>query len=244
MPYRSFCITVRPTDGLCKKREEMFIKWASLQTGAYGVIEKEGAERHLHLQLFFQEGREKGDVNKQITRIFERMPVGPNEIRVLRKGTRIAYNMDWCDQYLQKQEGSEVVIDNVPPDTALFFPSREEQERVKASSQAIDQQFHDLSVKYQDWMTDNGSYLCEVGCKIFLNDMMFIRKKMKVVKDPKIFNQTARALYHYVGECDTFCIDLSGAEKHDYEAITQLNDAFLETQRVPGSPFTDSGIGN
>ena len=111
---RSFCITIRPKAGICDERIQQYVKWASKQDGAYGVVEGTGVERHLHLQLFFRNPRTKGDVNIRVVEIFNRLGAEANEVKVLRSGTRFAYNMDWIETYLQKTTDPCVAIDMIP----------------------------------------------------------------------------------------------------------------------------------
>lgn len=197
---KTFCVTVRPKLGICDKRVKMYHDWAMKQDGCYGVLEGEGIERHLHLQLFFKEPRTKGDVNKAIQRIYERLDVEPNEIRVLRQGTKFAYDMNFIETYLQKDDDSVVVCDKIPDDTRSYFPTEEQQARIRSASSATDKYYYDLSVKCSDFIKDK--YVCGLQdiCQVqhYFGWAMYKERNMRVISDPRILGRTIRSLYRYM----------------------------------------------
>lgn len=205
--HKSWCVTIRPVAGICDARIALYKKWALRQAGAYGVLEGLGETRHLHLQLFFEEPRSKGDVNKAIQRIFERLETQPNEIRVLRRGTRIAYNLDFIETYLQKEEGREVVVDNVPEKPDDYFPTDEEQERVKRVSTAVDAYMAGLNEKLLVFLQDkyHTDMVFEAGVRHFLGDAMYCSRTMRVIRDPRILQSTVTALTRY-GSKDEYAL--------------------------------------
>lgn len=200
---RSFCITIRPRAGICDERIQQYVKWASKQDGAYGALEGDGTERHLHMQLFFRKPRTKGDVNIRVVEIFNRLPVEDGEVRVLRSGTRFAYNMDWIEGYLQKGDRT-VVIDNVPDDVLAYFPTEEEQERIKDQKKAVDDYFHEHSVKCRDFVKLTyecpNDYISKEQVQHYYGWAMYKAKVMKCITDPRILARYVTTLYRYL--CD------------------------------------------
>ncbi|WP_445775531.1 hypothetical protein [Shewanella sp.] len=197
--FKSWCVTVRPRQGLKDDRLDLFLKWAEKQEGAYGVCEGEGESKHLHLQIFCEE-RFKGDINRAVERIFKRLSYEDDELKVLRRGTRIAYNNDWMDCYLQKEEEVDVVINNVPENTSDYYPTEEEQDKVKNKSNAVDQYFHSLKEDLEAWKEKEYSGVVWVDVwlvKEFIADKMYKEKTYKVIQDPKKISALCISLQRY-----------------------------------------------
>ena len=196
--YRAWAITIRPRNGISDERVSDYIDWIEKSpkvAGSYGVCEKLAEERHLHLAVFFTEGRRKGDVNKQIERIFQRRVVEDGELKVLRSGTRIMYNDDFMKKYLDKNDDTEVVVNNVPPDTQEYYPTDEEQEAVKSQKNAVDQFFHSLNVKFSSWRGDRCNDIQMV--RWWFGFAMYDEKSIRVITDTRKLNQIIDCLYKY-----------------------------------------------
>lgn len=196
--YRSYCCTVRPRNGICDDRLKLYKIWAEKQLGCYGVIEGQDETRHLHMQVWLENPRERGDVNTALVRIFKRLDYEDNELKVLRRGTRIAYNDGFVDSYLDK--GGTVVFDNKPENTSEFYPTIEEQERVQNRSHAVDPYFHDLDEEYIKWGQEEeiSDFLWYEDFAIqFLAYKMFEARTMKVVRDRKQRRQLGICLAAY-----------------------------------------------
>ncbi|AXQ65297.1 MAG: hypothetical protein [Circular genetic element sp.] len=196
--YRAWAITIRPRNGICDERVSDYINWIEKSpkiVGAYGVCEKLAEERHLHLAVFLSEGRRKGDVNKQIERIFQKRSVEDGELKVLRSGTRIMYNDDFVKKYLDKNDATQVVINDVPADTIEYYPTAEEQEGVKAQKNATDQYFHSLLTKFDAWL--NGRMNDPQMVRWWFGFAMYEEKSIRVITDTRKLNQIIDALYKY-----------------------------------------------
>lgn len=196
--YRAWAITIRPRNGISDERVSDYINWIEKSpkiVGAYGVLEKLAEERHLHLAVFFDEGRRKGDVNKQAERIFQKRSVEDGELKVLRSGTRIIYSDDFVKNYLDKNDDTEVVINNVPCDAVDYYPSADEQAGAKAQKNACDQYFHSLSVKFDAWLGERCND--EQMVRWWFGFAMFEEKSIRVITDTKKLNQIISALYKY-----------------------------------------------
>lgn len=208
--YRAWAITIRPRNGICDERVSDYIDWIEKSpkiAGAYGVCEKLAEERHLHLAVFFSEGRRKGDVNKQVERIFQRRSVEDGEIKVLRSGTRIMYNDDFVKKYLDKNDDTQVVINAVPSDTIEYYPTAEEQEEVRSQKNAVDQYFHSLCCKYTEW---RGERMNDIQvCRWWFGVAMYEDKTIRVITDTRKLNQIIEALYRYSTGNGTCLVDVS-----------------------------------
>lgn len=196
--YKAWAITVRPRNGISDERVSDYKDWIEKSPkidGAYGVLEKLAEERHLHLAVFFSEGRRKGDVNKQIERIFLKRPVEDGELKVLRSGTKIMYSDDFIKNYLDKNDETQVVINVVPQDTLAYYPTPEEQEAVKSQSRAVDQYFHSINEKYTSWLGDRMNDIQMV--KWWMGIAMYEDKTIRVITDPRKLGQIIESLYRY-----------------------------------------------
>lgn len=196
--YRSYCATIRPLNGISDERLQLYINWAKKQLGCYCVIEEEGEARHLHLQVWLETPRARGDINIALERIFKKHDYEDKELKVLRRGTRIAYNDGFVDSYLDK--GGIIVFNNKPENTSEFYPTIEEQERVQNRSHAVDPYFHDLNEEYIKWGEEENvtAFLGWDTLAIeFIAYKMFELKTMRIVKDKKQRRQLGVCLAAY-----------------------------------------------
>ena len=103
--YKSWTFTIRPRDGFPKTLDHKVVDWAKKQDGAFLTYEKADVERHIHGQIWC-EPRDKGTVNKSLERIcVNNIPEWDTAQNiVLRRGTKIAYNNDFVENYLAKED--------------------------------------------------------------------------------------------------------------------------------------------
>lgn len=200
--FQAFAITVRPQNGFQEETEKAFLKWFEKQHGAFAVIEKEGVERHLHAQLFYETPKSKGDINKQLNRICSRTipDWSPAEERVLKRGTKIAYNDDYMDEYLAKEDN--IIFNNPPENTKEYYPSEEEQQKVKASSNAVDKRYHAWSVDFKEskfWQGEDWLPALADTAK-FLAYQMFVSKKYPIITEHRKKVEYTKNLHMYVCE--------------------------------------------
>ncbi len=203
--FRSFAFTVRPSNGVEYNGDlEKSIILYLLKYQGFLVSEKEGHERHLHGQIFFEKPKRKFDINRQLNLICQRTIPEWNldQQRVLHSGTKVAYSDDWFCQYTNKEVESELIYSDMPSSTQEYYPSLEEQNRVMAKSQAVDKTFHHLKEMYDDdpiirnnIQVSNPS---ERQVREWLYLQMFVKKTIRVIEDRRRFNQRASAFYHYL----------------------------------------------
>lgn len=217
--YQSFAITVRPRGGVPQngEYEKRFLKWLSKIDYAVCVAEMSDARRHLHAQIWHNDPRPKSSIAKTIERISAAtIPDWDAAQRVVqfgkkgdknhKGGLRIAYN-DWYNQYLlhnpDKDEPAQedILVNRPPEDTTDFYPSQEEQEKVKNKARAVDYKYHALAERYAEWCEYKE---CEQEPVTYekvayaLTYSMFKAKSMCVLKDTKTMRNTCQNLTWYL----------------------------------------------
>jgi len=200
--FRSFCITVRPRDGINNDTVEEIHKWLSRHPNfAFAVLEMEGECRHLHAQLWYDDPKNKGDIQKALTRICERTipDWDAKQKKVMAGGTKVAIN-DWYLHYLTnndlKIDDPNILIDKPPNISSPYYPSDEEQEKVKTMARAVDPRFAKLEMDYKEKYPDTPVTLKSVAS--FLSDAMFISRTIKVIVHQRDRTALCSALYAYI----------------------------------------------
>lgn len=196
--YKSYAVTLSTVEDIENELQSRIVKWLKKQDYSYGVIEhdKQGV-RHAHFQVWYDEaGREKGTITKPLKKIIEQYaPLSKPHIAIK---VKIAYNDDWLTEYLQK-DIIELLIDNVPTGTDQYYPSLEEQEKVKNQSNAVDQRFHRYAVDFDEWWTKPEEVaINKQDVARFILDMMFRKKKYPVIIDKKNRVNLVTSLYMYI----------------------------------------------
>lgn len=199
--YRSYCFTVRPTNGLTTKLEEALLKWLQRYEG-FLCYEMEEVARHAHGVIYLNNPRSKGDVNKSLESICAREVPDWNASQnmVLRRGTKICYNDDFISEYLGKEDN--VLYNNIPEDTSLFYPPPEEQLRVQEQSKAVDKRFYqyeyDFNQSNYKKVLDRNPRFSQQIVASFLEDMMFNTRIYPVIICPRRRKEVCKALHLYL----------------------------------------------
>ena len=196
------------------------------------VTEMESSAKHAHIQLWFDEPKRKGDIKKQIERICSRTIEDWSEAekRVLAQGVKIGYS-DWYIDYLLmndlKSDDPCVLVDNPPPtDTFKYYPTEEEQEKVQAQSNAVDQQMFKLEQMYLDGCCEPGEItLQSVGN--FLSDQMFCKRTIMTVRQPRDRHALCKTLHAYMNKTVNSCLFIPEPKTH-----VGMNEK-LETLNLP-----------
>lgn len=196
---RSFAFTVRPISGVApdsdleKSFRKLFIKYPG-----FLVAEKSDIERHLHGQLFFQNPRTKSDFNRDFpVKLCKKHLIdwSPQQERVLKMGTKIAYSNDFYTEYTNKGD-SELLEDNFPPDATDFYASQDEQDKIKARANAKDAKYHHLAELYQN--SENSCVPTYENVAKWLYSAMFVEKTIKCVEDKRKLFQVVNTLTEYL----------------------------------------------
>ena len=199
--FKSFAITVRPTNGLHGDYAEAVEKYIRKQKYFLYNYEKEAEARHIHAQIFFDEPVRKSSIQTALKRIAEKHDKDYSVAarKVLVSGVKIAYSDNFMDNYITKD--GEIAMENYNPpvDTEQYYPTLEEQQKAIADADAVDKTFHKLK---QIWETENPEYiehqktLKDIG--LFIYKCMFETKVIAVIKDDRNRKQLVKALTHYI----------------------------------------------
>lgn len=206
----SFCITVRPKEGLKLKLETALVKWIRKNRdglrldGAYMAIEKEGEARHAHIQLWYPKQIPRGNVCSPLVRMCEKHVADwcPAQKKVLRSGVKMSYS-DWYLDYLEDQPGKEadsflVVVDEPPSNTSEYYPTEEEQEKLKKKANSVNSKYVHWEELYREWSGTTEPPKNEIPVAKFLSDMMFACDAIRVIADPRKRRQECSAFYYWL----------------------------------------------
>lgn len=200
--FKSFCITVRPKDGLHGEYAAAVEKYIKKQQYFVYQYEKEAEARHIHAQVFFEEPVRKSNIQTALKRIAEKHDKNWNAAsrKVLVSGVKIAYNDNFMDNYITK-ENSTISMEayNPPPSTDEYYPSEAEQAAAQQAANAADNHFHKLKclweTHYPDY-TEHQKTLKDIG--LFIYKLMFDDKVIPVITDDRRRKQLVKALTHYI----------------------------------------------
>lgn len=195
--YNSYSFTIRPRCGATDEVEQEFVKFLT-KNFKYQFLcaEKEDEARHLHGQVWMDVSRKKGDFTKSLKRVQERCDSewSPASSKVLAGGVKIAYSKNWIEEYLSKED--KWILNNPPEDEENYYPSQEEQEKVKSKANAVDQGFHHWSELFKE--SEYAHSISKESVGQWFHDAMFVSKIIKVQVDPKKRIQNRDCLYHYL----------------------------------------------
>lgn len=205
--YRSYCFTVNPSQGVTPEMESALIKFCNSTyfIGSQMVIEKDGPARHAHIQTWTSEPKVKGDINNKLERVLKPFILTDNDykaqIRVLRNGTKIAYN-NWINTYclendIKENDISILVVDNRPSDSEDYYPSEEEQNKCKRQANAVDQRLQKLELMFEEWW-DQDTPISHCLIAAFLCDLSFRSRQIAVMMKYSDRRNLVCALYHYI----------------------------------------------
>lgn len=203
MSYRSYCITVRPREGITDRTSTEIVKWLSKCEYSFAVLEMEEESRHLHAQIWLDKPRARGDICKQIQRVCERTidDWDNPQLKVLRQGVKIGYS-DWYLDYLAENELKDtppnILLDNPPSKTMDFYPTEEEQDNIQSLKTAVDPRFCRLEIDFLEWLGER-SITHNTVCK-FLAEAMFVNRTIKVILQHRDRKALGISLYAYVNK--------------------------------------------
>jgi len=192
--YKSYAFTLRPRNGVAENSpcEQKAIKLVEKYNG-FLVSEKTDEARHLHGQLFFPNGKRKYDLAKVLISVQDTSE--PAEIRVLKQGIKIAYNDDFYTDYTNKPD-SIMLTDKFIQNSQDYYPSEDEQEKVRNRARATDAKYHHLKELWEE--QEHPQPLNQKTVTLYLYRLMYVDKKINVISDKKCFNQTAKSMFHYI----------------------------------------------
>ena len=235
--YKSWGFTVRPKNGVEKdsKLENAILTWCKKQDFHFLCAEGEEECRHLHGQIWLDNPREKGEVQKALQRIYERIiEPSPAEIKVLRSGVKIAYSKDFVENYLSKED-SWISLDP-PCDEEKYYPSKEEQEKVKNSANAVDKKYHRYSEMFKETYKEYKNIFGELKRKTtiakWLGNQMFKEKTIPVIADKKHRTQLLECLKAYIWEESQISMWITEKDYQTYQELSELVDKQINQKDI------------
>jgi len=223
MSYRSYCITVRPLQGISDKTSGEIVKWLTKCEYSFAVLEMQDECRHLHAQIWLDKPRARGDICKQLQRVCERTidDWDRAQLTVLRKGVRISYS-DWYLDYLAENELKDtppnIILSNPPSMTMDFYPTEEEQENIQSLKTAVDPRFCKLEIDFLEWLgerTITHDRVCH-----FLAEAMFVNRTIKVILQQRDRKALATSLHAYISKStDIYLFKAKDKEELKYEKL-------------------------
>ena len=200
----SFCITVRPLDGLHGDYDDAIMKFIQKQNYGVYVHEMEDEARHLHAQIWLTTDREQhkiDNIRKALFRIGQKYDPNwsPAAKKVLSKGVKYAYSNYFVEKYMTKDNTIE--YDCRPENPDDYYPSLEEQEEAKKKATRVADAYFDHLARewnehYPDYEFNFHTTIFDVAK--FYYDLMFKEKKIAVIRDDKARKQNAKCLLHYL----------------------------------------------
>ena len=203
MEYKSFAFTVRPKNGMTDELQRKLLVWLKKQDYGFAVTEMESEARHIHGQLFTKTPRTKGAVQLSLERIQEKVDPDwdPASKKVLRRGVKIAYNHQFVEEYLNKED-STIIYNSPPEEEAEYYPSEEEQQKVKDASNAVDKRLHSIAILYKTFTEENPKIklikLREQRISIFLYNSWYINKTLPTLPNIKHEKELLRRVRNYI----------------------------------------------
>lgn len=204
-------ITLSPREAVHVDCERKFIKWLKRCTDAYVVAEYGQSKRHIHALVCWDERRQKALIQNHVWTHHVK-PHHPTSLQRIAVLVNAAYNLDWYDEYLHKEDGVEVLLDNFDRERVKqCLPTLEQQDALVASKEDIHKgrAFHDhkmwldLAGYFKVWYCKEGypipfsSHATPTHTLTFLNQEM-LSGRMVVMVDPRKRAQKAHWLWRVV----------------------------------------------
>lgn len=231
---KSFGITFRPRLGLSSATEERLLKWLKRQDYGQMCIEKEGCERHAHIQVWSDDFMKRDSVQKAMNRILVDT-VEFDDLEDKRKQLKHAicvkmmYN-DWlrsyCEDNRDKNDDSPVdsVFDSLPVDTTDYYPSQEDQDFIQAKANAVDNYMFKLEQKF----LETESEPTKENIAEFLSDIMFNKREVQTMRKQIDRINLCNTLYNYVNKVIDKKLFLSKEEQITEEEKNEIQYEKLE----------------
>lgn len=200
--YKSIGITINTGNGIDKDFLAKILKQSlKLTPFVHMIAEKEGAEKHLHFQLWFEDGKTLGDIKTKYQRLCSKETWWSDNHKKYCVFTKICYN-NWIEHYCEENEqkngeATELIHEKSPENPYDFYPTEEEQDKALAKSVAVDKKFYQWAEDFKNSKFCKEEILLDDTCA-FLFDMMFVSKKYQIIIDKKARVQNGECLYHYI----------------------------------------------
>lgn len=178
---RSFAITINTRVGITEQFQREFEKWLNRQDYGSYVTEKCGADKHIHAQIWLDEGRTLGNVAKPLKKMIERNYLSEDYIMKHCLCTKAAWN-DKFQEYCNKE--NPWIIDRRPDDTEPYYPTPEEQAKFMEIAK-IRKNWCLWEELEKLWNESEALDFDDVTIATFLSDMMFDKRVIRVEPDQR-----------------------------------------------------------
>lgn len=197
LPTRAFQITISTKGDVSAETQDCLVNWAKKQDYAYVVAEYgESNRRHLHAVILFKESRLWKKIQENVWDRFVK-PYHPDCIGRVAVKVQVCPGNKWYEEYLLKETGVEVLVDDYDPEAALsYFPTQAVQEALMATRKLTG-----MAAPYleQDIVTWTGSAFenSPEGAGCYLKHRMYVAKNMVPLKDKRKLMETALMYWEY-----------------------------------------------
>lgn len=194
---KTFLITISVKGDVSEIAQKKFLKWVEkVSSYAYVVAERgKSGQRHIHSVLCFDEPRNKQTLQEDVWKRYIK-PFHGDSIGKFAVVVTVCYNHDWYDEYLNKEQGVEVLYDQYDRDrvSGLFPPAEVQQLLVESKGKRVsDTYMHEHCLLWSE--TDLPVSVS--GALRYLRERMFKEKNMMVIQDERRVRQLALSLYRY-----------------------------------------------
>lgn len=212
--FSTFAFTLRPKDGISDNDIKLTMGFVRRTAEYYHVVtEKTGSQRHIHAAVVFKTPTSKGEVCTRLLRLFPEL--SPEEKPVLRRGVKIMYNMDFINNYLDKDDDTVILGSALPEAGCMesYFPPKPlSLEGTKERKCSI--YYHELE---RMWYENRQPHhdVTTVTTRDFLFEMMYDKRCLPVIRDDKQIIQTSRHLTRWLNKLSSSTIELPVFEKEE-----------------------------
>lgn len=207
--HKSWALTINPT-----YLDEDMIKgvtaWIKRQCKYWHIItEKKDERRHIHAGCFWKDiGISRKYLNQALKGLKCFEDCSSADKWQLGEGTKIMYNSDWLDKYMDKADDTVVINSNIPEKHHLehFWPTAIEQTKAKQKAlinKATDKYYAKLE---QMWYQYRGPSV-EINYEnvaMFMSDMMFSARLLRVNSNTRKLSATIMCLVKYLNKDTKF----------------------------------------
>jgi len=212
--FSTFALTLRPKEGLSDDHVKLTMGFLRRVTEYYHVVsEKTGSARHLHAGFVLKTPCTKGQLCTRVLRLYP--DLSPEEKSVLRKGVKIMYNMDFINNYLDKDDETVVIASCLPEDGCIesYFPPKPI-ETDSGTKRKCSIYYHELEALWYEYMPPHMD-VTTVTTRDFLFKMMYDHRVLPVIRDDKTIIQTSRHLTRWLNKTSVSTIELPVFEKEE-----------------------------
>lgn len=213
--YSSYALTIRPRNGITQEQIRSVCDWISKRSTYYHVVtEKLDHERHIHAGLFLRQPVTRSNMQTNLTRLGQSLGLDSDEMKVLNAGLKIMYSADWIFNYLDKDDSTQVVLDNLPErhhiETYLPPPLEDVPSRVEKKSK-----FYWKLESLWYLHVNPGTEINTRNARDFLFDVMYNKRLIDILRDDKVIIQVARHLVRFLNKSSESTIELPCFEKEE-----------------------------